>query len=480
MPRIILLALKENTRVSALDIHLEKLIPLPEDVDPLDFTAISSYVAPLLGYIRHGQAMRSVTMHSRHSQTATNAALEAGFLAAVFGNRNAIRELSCSTSLTAIGPFCDGMRTTMLQKLDICLGAMTDYSDSEQRSIQEAFGSSASLQSLALVTEDAGMTEIVLEGLRIGLSTTYHPYRLNELKLTCHDVDSLTYWSALSDFVHASTHLQHLLLEHVQWTHADMEAFLTCLAPAPCSISKLSLLDCSMDHEAMHSLRQFLQARKTESGGPSLSELQVTWADVGDSWSGSSFAAIFCKQYNDASGWYSTIGSSLRCLSVFGLANGGAGFLKTMARNVHRLELERVQLSGLDANDCRHVATWLSQSALLQELELHEVDDARPILASLRRNGTFVKVSLPGTKESRLAHSYRLRNTLVGQVLETLTLDESDRVQTATRGKGRSKRERGSKSLYPALLQCATQISATRTTTALSTLLNLGDSIGWM
>jgi hypothetical protein len=470
-------ALQENTHVSDLDIDLEKLIPSPKDVDPLDISKVSTFVAPLIKYIRHGKAMRSVTLHSSHSQKTTNAALEAGVLAAVFGNRDAIRELTCLKYLTAVGPFRDGMRSTMLKKLDICLGSSFDYSGSERGSIQEAFGSSASLESLGLETEDAVMTETVLSGLTNGLSATWHPYQLKELKLKCHDIDSLDYWTALSAFAHASAHLKHLLLEHVQWSNVDMVAFLPCLA-APGSISKLSLLDCSMDHVAMNLLRQFLRVRKAESEGPPLCELNVTWEDAGDSWSGSTFAYIFCMQNDYATGMYSTIGSDLRRLSVSGLENGGAGFLKTMARNVHRLELQSVQLSGLNADDCRHLATWISKSALLQELELDEVGDARPILASLRINSTLRKVSLPGTKESRLANSYCLRNKHIGEVLESLTLDESDQVETTTSGKYRPKLERGSKSLYPTLLQCANQISANRTSATFSSLLKLCDTVG--
>jgi hypothetical protein len=464
-------ALQGNTYVSDLDIDLEKLIPSPKDVDPLDISKVSTFVAPLIKYIRHGKAMRSVTLHSSHSQKTTNAALEARFLAAVFGNRDAIRELTVSMFLTATGPFRDGMRSTMLKKLDICLGPLSDYSDRDRASIQEAFRSSASLESLGLETYDAGMAEIVLSGLTNGLSTTRHPYRLSELKLSCRDIEGSACWVALSDFTHASAHLKHLQLDNIRFEAADMNAFLACLA-SPCYLE---------DHETLDSFEQFMETRLEPGfGGTSLDSLVVTWDSLGEIWMGSSFASIFCMRQDDSTGWYSTVGSSLHSLSVSSVKHGdGAGFLKAMARNAHRVKLKTVKLSDLDSTNCRHLATWISKTTSLQELELDRVSDARRILASLRRNGTLRTISIPGTMESRLAIGYSGRNRSVGELLENLTVDESDRVQSATNHDNPSKlRERGSKSLYPTLLQCANQISATRTTTALSTLLNLSDSIG--
>jgi hypothetical protein len=165
-------------------------------------------------------------------------------------------------------------------------------------------------------------------------------------------------------------------------------------------------------------------------------------------------------------------------LSVSGVDRGGAGFLETMAQNAHLVELENVTLSDLNANDCRHLATWLSKTTSLQCLELENVVEAHTILASLRSNGTLLTVSIPGMKESRLARSYGLRNQHVGILLQSLAVDESDQVQNMANGKYRSKRERSSMSLYPTLLQCANQVSTTRTSTTLSTLMNLSDSIG--
>jgi hypothetical protein len=117
------------------------------------------------------------------------------------------------------------------------------------------------------------------------------------------------------------------------------------------------------------------------------------------------------------------------------------------------------------------------KTTTLQALALQFAREAHPILASLQSNGTLFTVPMPGKKESPLAESYSLRNQHIGAHLETLTSDESDQGQDTTHR--RSKPDRGSMSLYPTLLQCANQVSTTGTSTTLSTLMNLSDSIGF-
>jgi hypothetical protein len=253
-----------------------------------------------------------------------------------------------------------------------------------------------------------------------------------------------------------------------------MNTFLSCLV-APSSISKLFLLDrCCFYDQAENRLLRFMTT--PQQPGLESEPLEALEVDCFVP----SLASFFCGQQDDAEGWSSTTGSRLRSLSVSGVNCGGEAFLQTMAQNAHCVELQRVALSDLDVGNCLHLAKWICKTASLQELELENIWDLRLILSSLRSNGSIRTISIPGNKnESRLASSYCLRNQHIGELLGTLTLDETDQVQNATSSIYHSKHDHGSFSLYPTLLQCANQVSSTRTSTTLSTLMNLCDSIGF-
>jgi hypothetical protein len=75
-----------------------------------------------------------------------------------------------------------------------------------------------------------------------------------------------------------------------------------------------------------------------------------------------------------------------------------------------------------------------------------------------------------GDIESRLVNSFDVRNKFLRQVLDRLTMIGSS--QSSKVG------DRGTMSLVPSLLQSAKQVSASRTTIVLSSLLNLGESVG--
>jgi hypothetical protein len=119
----------------------------------------------------------------------------------------------------------------------------------------------------------------------------------------------------------------------------------------------------------------------------------------------------------------------------------------------------------------------ISRTTTLSELELDMLADDRQILASLRCNGTLHSITMLGPIESRLANGYAARNREVGQLLGNLT-SQSDLGDKATDSKDCSRRDRCVDSLVPTLLQVAKQISAARSSTALSCLLHLGDSVG--
>jgi hypothetical protein len=122
------------------------------------------------------------------------------------------------------------MQSTMLTKLDICFGFLSNYTDLEQGMIREAFSSSASLEILFLESYDSGIFVIVLAGLKDGLQNASQSYQLNKLKRTCHKTVGLAenvvrpvyvwdHWVALAELVHVSTHLKHLLLQGIEFNN---------------------------------------------------------------------------------------------------------------------------------------------------------------------------------------------------------------------------------------------------------------------
>jgi hypothetical protein len=229
----------------------------------------------------------------------------------------------------------------------------------------------------------------------------------------------------------------------------------------------------------MDSLARFFKTRKQpDLQVAPLDEFVIDWVCAANHWYGPSFASMFCMQQDDNGGeLYSTIGSSLRSLSVSSVEQGCNGFLEAMAQNAHHLKAKCLKLSDLDDDDCGDLAVLISRTTTLSELELDMLADDRQILASLRCNGTLHSITMLGPIQSRLANGYAARNREVGQLLGNLTT-QSDLVDEATDGKDCSKRDRCVDSLVPTLLQVAKQISAARASTALSCLLNLGDSVG--
>jgi hypothetical protein len=136
-------------------------------------------------------------------------------------DRAAFLQSSCTVS---IAQFTQLMRASMLTTLDIHFLSFSEYSPSERSSIEAAFGSSYLLESLRVHTQDDNMATLILNGLKAGHNRVER-YRLRELKLKCTECYGLQCWTALSELVHATTHLQHLQLESLLCDQTDLDAF---------------------------------------------------------------------------------------------------------------------------------------------------------------------------------------------------------------------------------------------------------------
>jgi hypothetical protein len=217
--------LQENTHVSTITIQLKNMVPSSENGDQLNRSEILEFVEPMLSYIRSGTAMKRVVIHSNHSDDVVNKYLVVAVLDAMFGNRGHIRELTCTSSCTvSIAQFTRLMRASMLTTLDIHFLSFSEYSPSERSSIEAAFGSSYLLESLRVHTQDDNMATLILNGLKAGHNRVER-YQLRELKLKCTECYGLQCWTALSELVHATTHLQHLQLESLLCDQTDLDAF---------------------------------------------------------------------------------------------------------------------------------------------------------------------------------------------------------------------------------------------------------------
>jgi hypothetical protein len=368
------------------------------------------------------------------------------------------------------------MSSTMLKKLDISFGPCELYSMAEMDAIKGTFCDSASLESLRVVTGDSLVTEAILEGLKDGIANAR--YKLQELKIGPSNREDLIVWVALSEFTQATTHLKHLQIDDVEFDEMQMVAFLDCLN-GPSSISKLSFRHCSMDSDAMRALTAFMGTSQ-DGSEVVLSSLRDLVMECED-YSGPQLASMLSMKGSSDDGqlspgdkrtWCSTIGSNLNSLTMSYLRYG---FLETLAQKGRRIRLARLSLPDLDYEDCMELARCISNLSSLQQLEMGALDDAHSVLCSLRRNGTLQSVSVFGETESRLASSYVLRNKLVGNLVQDIASVETDSpIGTTDRSKG----GRECKSLYPTLLQSAKQISRSRLSSALYSLLGLHDSIG--
>jgi hypothetical protein len=308
----------------------------------------------------------------------------------------------------------------------------------------------------------------VLSGLKTG-HLANQEYKLRELKLTfCCEI-SLPCWVALAEFAHVTTHWKHLELGDVRFEQSDLVAFLSCLA-SPSSVSKLSLLQCTMTSDAKHSFMEFMTTRKQPGSAALLREFVFDDGAILDAWSGSSLASMLFRQEDESGGeWYSTVGSALHSLSIGSFHCGCEGFLEAMAENSQILDLKRLRISDLETGDCEGVAAFLCKPSSLEEIELTGVATIGPILSSLRCNGSLLSVSIPGEKESRLANSYCHRNKQIRPLLQSFAVVESS-------DKEDEQQVCGPEHLYPTLFQVAKQIRVvTLLTTSLS---NLRGSIG--
>jgi hypothetical protein len=467
-------ALQGNTQVSEIQISLRGLMPAFFDTRQL-----GNIIAPLIRYIQTSESIRSVSLRFEHTDRSVNERLKAALLNAVFEKGKHIKELLCYCIVPGF-VFNAGMRSapSMLQKLDVVFGPS---SIRERVAIASVFGSSSSLEELRLVTDDADLSADILIALTD--ATTNHSLPLRELVLKCRGNANLAYWSALAGLAHRAEHLKHLMLDTEQFDETAMDTFLNCLN-SPSAISKLTFEMCSFDLHAMRSFQRFMELRKEADTlhVSSLTDLAFGVTATMEGWSGSLFASVFClkqeagqKGMDDINNWYTTIGSCLTSLSVGLSMKGCAGFLKIWANNPQMVRLTSLSFSRLNKRNCMHLARYLANVSSLLKLEIDEFHDDNLVREGLRRNGTLLSVSLYGGIASRLANNYCLRNKLLRALLQKLACVESDESMGDT---DRSVTERRAESLYPTLLHVAKQISAFRVSTAVSSLLNLAESVG--
>jgi hypothetical protein len=458
-------ALQGNTRVTMLGVNLDKLIPLQERFH--DTNEIVSFVTPLLHFMRTSNALRSVSVSSWHPFVISNLRIDQ-FVAklmftALFESQGAIEEMTfrCFAPITL---FCNGMPSyTALKTLDIDFG--DESSHEERMDIEAAFRLATSLESLSVATQDVHLATSVLTGLK---STSC---KLHELKL-CGRCDTLAYWVALSEYTHATQYLQHLVLqsheltsEHVAGVHI-MEALLNCLADQS-TVTKLSLLSCIMDTDAIRVLKRFLRARKKDaiSGISCLCTLVFDEVEMGDEWSGPLFASMFWTEQVTV--------PYIRSLTLDPVDIGGPGFVQALARNAHHVDLTSLKLRLLDHYDCKDVARYISATLSLDTLELKGIQNLYPILCSLQSNGTLQRVTLDdetSENELRLVNSFCLRNELLGPTLLDLADDNNAELESLA--------SHCTTCLLPTLLQSAKHITAMRASIILSTLRALGESAG--
>jgi hypothetical protein len=353
--------------------------------------------------------------------------------------------------------------------------------------MEHGFHWATGLESLRAVTHDARQARSIVVGLQ-GRSR-----RLRELKLTCPADLHAAFWTSLEELAQKAKFMKHLELGGVHFDGVHMDALIQCLM-VPSAISKLTLTGCRLNTDAMISFKNFMTTHKNSkaSDGSSLCELVMEQVcmdcdDNLDDELGSLFASMFCAQQGHVDGqlqpnndekWCSTIGSHVRSLSVSPVCNAGVDFLIILGQNAHRLQLSSLKLFVLDGEECEDLAACIATTLSLQELELGQIESPRPILCSLRSNGTLHTVSIPGEIESRLANGYCSRNRLVGPLLQSLAAAELNENDAQADSEASPVKDRSTKSLFPSLLQSAMQVTATRTCAVLSSLLSIGESIG--
>jgi hypothetical protein len=470
-------ALQGNTHLSELKIRLQTLVP-----PSLGTQEITSFVSPLMRFIRTSKALRSVGVGLEHPDSSVNEVLVKEVLNAVFENECEIDKIACTCNVP-IALFCQGFEScTTLKTLNIRFGAVSSLG--ERNLIEEAFRScTASLESLRIVTVDDDLVTSILMGLKVS------GCKLQELKLRRnkgmpHDTGncSPTYWAALSEFTHAATVLKHVKMEQHYLDEERMDSSLGCLDKQS-SICKLSLNECLIEPEAMSRLQCFMSTRKDVDtlGVSSLDDLVLEAVFGGTLWSRSSFAPMLWMNQNDEQPEesnkeerYATIGSHIRSLTLVPARSGGCEFLAELALCAHRVELTSLRLGIVNAKECSDLAEFLSKTSSLQELDLGEMDDEHVILLSLRINGTLQRETMPGEVQSRLANSFCPRNKHIAQLVQQVTETKPSR----SRDQSSAGRDRSTQGRQGILLQSGKQITAVRASILLSGLRRLGESIG--
>jgi hypothetical protein len=241
---------------------------------------------------------------------------------------------------------CNVMRSKRLKKLDVCFDTISG-SQEEQIIVHSAFESSVSLESLSLVVGTVQLAVSVLTGLKDGATNGF--CQLSELKLQCNEVETMHYWTALSDFTHATQHLDHLQIRRVGFGREHMEALLDCLA-WPSSISKLSFENCWNCWIGFEGMQVFLNFMGTYPKGSPLFELSFESVYSSDDvWSGYELVAMLCGRHVGAERpRVAAIGSQILSLSLWSVAIGGDGFLKAVAANAHLLALKKLEIHSLE------------------------------------------------------------------------------------------------------------------------------------
>lgn len=253
-------ALQGNHHVSSMNLNLSFFIA----TNVADKEGKDCDTALLARYIRESRALRKVALvgnlNGRHPEFYAKKLRIVRLILLAIAENPGIKDLHLQFNLEA-GVFLKEiallLRTTQsLKSLKIDLGLLDDRPSSRELVLANAFGANRTLESLELTSDNnADMLGSVLLHL-VGS----HP-RLRELKLDC-GTESV---AALAYFMRSTTlQLEHLCLRNIIFQKECMEQLVEGLQLNQ-SLTKLSIVHCNFDLEAIDVFRSFMQKGGTMS-----------------------------------------------------------------------------------------------------------------------------------------------------------------------------------------------------------------------
>jgi hypothetical protein len=389
-------ALQGNTCISSISIYCYML------------HAYCQISPQYIHFVNTSKFLTSVSLNGHHLHSRPRKELVDPVLCAIASNPS-IKDVTLDLSLDpeTLATFVRNAKSVRRLTIDFVFAHWKDIYQCSETVLAEAFSGAEALQSLTFLLFTDKLLP-VLEGLLERCSS------LQEFKLIMRNGGETgsQSWETACRLIHSSKSLQHLELGNVafktEWMEKLVHPFMDHdgSAGSPCPLlSKLVLRECCYKPGACSALVSLMQTKGSpmalrqlvldgDSGYNSLRRGSDE-ADIGQF----VYPMISAMSLNIAPTWIPTIGSQVQALTIHHYCRGFSGLLDKMGQCAHGINLQRLELYGMDYDNFEELSRNLPRLTFVKSLGLgaycHEKTKvANLVLHMLRENDHVCYLSM--------------------------------------------------------------------------------------